>query len=169
MHLLDQRWIPGETFGIQIAHLVNQRLQLVPCLRTVLHSGTKLVEKVQSLFNLVLCVGRVRPLQRSHGLPLNASIAGVPTAALIAIAIAATGRVTHRTSHAVADFTGQTALLTTSTTLPLLTTLTLLTALARLLALLTIPARLALSRLAVALTVLLRTPAETGHLVAQTG
>ena len=114
---------------------------------------------------------------RRHGLPLNASITGVPAAALIASSIAASG-VAHRTGDTVADLTCHTALLTTlpavlttlaaSTTLSLLTALTLLTALRLLLALLTTPSCLTLSRLPAPLTIGLRTSAEAGHLVAQT-
>ena len=39
VHLLDQRGIPGETAGIQIAHLIDQGLQLLPRLGTILHAA----------------------------------------------------------------------------------------------------------------------------------
>ena len=62
VHLLDQSGIPGETAGIQIAHLIDQGLQLLPRLGTILHHGANLVEKVQSLVDLALGVGRVGTL-----------------------------------------------------------------------------------------------------------
>ena len=62
VHLLDQRGIPGETAGIQIAHLIDQGLQLLPRLGTILHCGTNLVEKVQSLLDLALRIGRIGTL-----------------------------------------------------------------------------------------------------------
>ena len=77
VHLLDQRGIPGETAGIQIAHLIDQRLQLLPRLGTILHRGANLVEKVQSLVDLALRIGRVGTLLRRHGLAGDARIAGV--------------------------------------------------------------------------------------------
>jgi len=43
MHLLDQRGIAGETLGIQIAHFLDQGLQLLPRLGTVLNDGANLV------------------------------------------------------------------------------------------------------------------------------
>ena len=37
VHLLDQGWVPGETFGIETPHLINQGLQLLARLGTILH------------------------------------------------------------------------------------------------------------------------------------
>ena len=106
VHLLDQGGIPGETAGIQIAHLIDQGLQLLPRLGTILHYGANLVEKVQSLVNLALGIGRVGTLLRRHGLTGDASIAGVIAAKHVAIAIArAAGRIAYRTGEAVADRT----------------------------------------------------------------
>ena len=59
VHLLNQSGIPREPAGIQTAHLIDQGLQLLPRLGTILHYGTNLVEKVQSLVNLALSIGRV--------------------------------------------------------------------------------------------------------------
>ena len=183
VHLLDQGGIPGETAGIQIAHLNDQGLQLLPRLGTILHYGTNLVEKVQSLVDLALGVGRVGTLLRRHGLAGDASIAGVIVAKYRTIAIAsATGRIPHRTRKAVAHRTrlasasaGLTSLLLAAGALAVgLTTLTTLTTtltglapsfLARLprLAVLRLLPELAQFRLRVG------TPAEAGELVAQTG
>ena len=69
VHLLNQAWIPGETFGIQIPHLIDEGLQLLPRLRTILHHGTSLVEKVQSLVDVALRIGGVGPLLRRHRSP----------------------------------------------------------------------------------------------------
>ena len=108
MHLLNQGGIPGKTAGIQIAHLIDQRLQLLPRLGTILHYGANLVEKVQSLVDLALGIGRVGTLLGRHGLSGDASIAGVIGAIAVAVAIAAaTGRIACRTSDAVPDITCQ--------------------------------------------------------------
>src|SRR5471030_1535549 len=57
VHLLNHGGIPRETAGIEIAHLIDQGLQLVPGLGSILHHGANLVEKVQPLFNLALGIG----------------------------------------------------------------------------------------------------------------
>ncbi len=44
MHLLDQGWIALETAGIECAHLIDQRLQLLSRFGTVLHHAANLVE-----------------------------------------------------------------------------------------------------------------------------
>ncbi len=62
VHLLHQFGIPWETAGIQLAHLVDQGLQLLARLGTILHYGANLVEEVQSLVNLPLGIGRVGAL-----------------------------------------------------------------------------------------------------------
>jgi hypothetical protein len=41
--------------------LVDERLQLLPRLGTVLHGRADLIEKVQTLFNLALGIGRGGP------------------------------------------------------------------------------------------------------------
>jgi len=46
---------------IQTAHLIDQGLQRLAALRTILHGGTNLVQKAQSLFNLTLGIGRLGP------------------------------------------------------------------------------------------------------------
>src|SRR5471030_422145 len=94
VHLLHQGGIPRETAGIQIAHLIDQRLQLLPGLGTILHYGANLVEEVQSLVDLALGVGRVGTLLGRHGLTGDARIAGVIGTHPVAIAIGrATGRI----------------------------------------------------------------------------
>jgi hypothetical protein len=144
MHLLDQGGIPRETLGIQIAHLIDQGLQLLLRLRTILHCGANLVEKIQSLVNLALGIGRVGASLGRHGLTGDASIAGVITAHRVAIAIGrATGSIAYRTGEAVADRT-RTRL--ASAGLPTLPTL-LAALLARLAALLALLSGLAVLRL----------------------
>jgi len=158
VHLLDQGGITGETARIQTTHLVDQGLQLLPRLGTILHHGPNLVEKVQSLVNLALGIGGVGTLLRGYGPPSDASIAGVITAIRATIAIGATSRVTYLTRDAVANL----ATLTGLAALPLLLTWS-----AGLAAGLTGAAGLALSWLRVGLSVGAST--EAGKLVAQTG
>jgi hypothetical protein len=98
VHLLDQGGITRKTARIQIAHLIDQRLQLLPGFRIILHCGANLVEEVQTLVDLLLCVGRVRTLLGRRRLTRDAGIAGIPAAAVaLGIPIAA------RASHTVAD------------------------------------------------------------------
>jgi len=120
-HLLDQGGIAGETARIQAAHLVDQRLQLLARLGTILHCGTNLVEKVQPLVDFALGIGRVGTLLWRHGTAGDASIAGV-IAAIHPIAIArATARIAYRTGDTVADLTRlPSAGLTTLTSLAVL-------------------------------------------------
>jgi hypothetical protein len=152
VHLLDQGGIARETAGIQIAHLLDQGLQLLPRLGTVLHYGTNLVEKVQSLVNLALRIGRIGTLLGRHRLTVDASIAGVISAKPVPIAIGpASGRIADRTGEAVADRT-QLALAPAALTRLLLaaalaTGLTALTGLSALLARLARLPRLAVLRL----------------------
>jgi hypothetical protein len=102
VHLLDEGGIPGETLGIEAAHLLDQRLQLLARLGTILHYGAYLIEKVQSLVDLALRIGRIGTLLGRDGLTGDVSIAGVIGAKPIAIAIAAaTGRIAYRTGDAV--------------------------------------------------------------------
>jgi len=129
VHLLDQLLIPRETAGIQIAHLIDQGLQLLLCLGTILHSGTNLVEKVQSLINLGLGIRRRGTLLPRHGgLTGDAVIPGINVAKRWAAATPATGL---SVCDAVAGPTLASAGLTTLAGLTALTlTLTGLTALA---------------------------------------
>jgi len=193
VHLLNQGGIARKAFGIQIAHLIDQGLQLLARLGTILDYGTNLVEKVQSLVNLALGIGRVGSRLGSHGLPGDVGIAGVIGAIPVAIAIAA-ARVACGTGDAVADrtcqgsgalaagLTGLTGLATLTglallASLALLTTLTGLAALLALLAGLTgLPvagewaglAGLTLSRLTLS-GLSVGTSAEAGELIAQAG
>ena len=105
VHLLDQGGIPGETAGIQFAHLIDQRLQLLPRFGTILHYGANLVEQIQTLVNLALGIGRIGTLLGRHCLTGDAGIAGVIGAKPVAIAIPATGHIAYRTGDAVADRT----------------------------------------------------------------
>ena len=74
-------------------------------LGAVLHCGTNLVEKVQSLVNLALSIGWVGTLLRRHSPAADSRVAGVHTAARVAIAVgSATGRIA-RTGEAVPDRT----------------------------------------------------------------
>ena len=103
LYLLDEGGIPGVTAGIQFAHLVNQGLQLAPRLGTILHYGTDLVEKIQSLVNLALRIGRVGTSLGRYSLTLDSSIASVIAAKPVTIATSrAAGRVPDLTSDAVA-------------------------------------------------------------------
>jgi hypothetical protein len=133
MHLFDQRGIAGETAGIQIAHLIDQGLQCLPCLWIILRGGTNLVQKVQPLFNLALRIGRVGTLPRRYGLTGDVIIADILAAIYVAVAPATAAR----TNHTIADQTrwasaGLAHLLSTLTTLAALPRLTLLTTLAAL-------------------------------------
>src|SRR5580704_14298430 len=151
MHLLHQGRIAGETARIQIAHLIDQHLQLVPRLRAILHRGANLVEKVQSLLNLPLRIGRVGTLLGRYGLTGDAGIAGVVTAVPVALAVAPA------TGNAIADLT----------TLASAGLTACLTGLSRLL---TAATGLALSGLTLLSTLLTRlASAQAGDLVAQTG
>ena len=92
--------------------MIDQGLQLLPRLGTILHGGANLVEKVQSLVDLALRIGRVGTLLRRHGLTGDASIAGVIAAIHVAVAIApAAARIARRTGDAVADLTALACLL----------------------------------------------------------
>jgi hypothetical protein len=103
VHLLDQGGITRETARIQIAHLIDQGLQLSPRLGTILHYGTNLVEKIQALVNLPLGVCRVGTLLRGDGPALDSSIAGVIATKSVMIATdRAASRVSYLTSEAVA-------------------------------------------------------------------
>jgi hypothetical protein len=162
VHLLDQGGITGETARIQTAHLVDQGLQLLPRLGTILHHGPNLVEKVQSLVNLALGIGGVGTLLRGYGPPSDASIAGVITAIRATTAIGATSRIAYLTRDAVANL----ATLTGLAALPLLLTWSAGLA-GGLAAGLTGAAGLALSWLRVGLSVGAST--KSSQLVAQTG
>ena len=106
MHLLHQPGISGETAGIQIAHLIDQRLQLLPRFRTVLHGRPNLVEKTQALFNLALCIGRVGTLLGRGSATGDASVSGVNTAIRVAIAIGGAGRgIAHFAGDAISNST----------------------------------------------------------------
>ena len=104
VHLLNQGGIPGETAGIQIAHLIDQGLQLLPRLGTILHYGANLIEKVQSLLDLPLGIGRVGTLLGRHGLAGDAGIAGVPAARPVAVPASAS-RISYRAGDAITDLT----------------------------------------------------------------
>lgn len=67
MHLLDESGIARETAGIEITHLIDQRLHLLLVFGIVLHCGTNLIEGAQSLINLALGVGRVLAWPRHRG------------------------------------------------------------------------------------------------------
>jgi hypothetical protein len=82
--------------------LIDQCLQLLARLGTILHYGANLVEKVQSLVNLALGIGRVETLLRRRGLTGESVIAGVIGANPAAIG-RATGRIAYRTADPVAD------------------------------------------------------------------
>ena len=134
-------------------------------LRIILHGGTSLVQKVQSLINLALGICRVRTLPGRYCLNGDAS-AGILTAIYVAVAPAA-ARIANRTSLTSASLFAPLATgLNTLTRLTLLLAgLTALTglAIATELAGLTLSI-LTLTRLSVGLT-----SAETCELVAQTG
>lgn len=88
MHLLHQGWIPGEAAGVQITHLLDQRLQLALRLRIILYLGANLVKKSQALVNLALRVGRVGTGLRRHRVTGDPSVARVPGAIRLTVAIA---------------------------------------------------------------------------------
>jgi hypothetical protein len=112
--------------------LIDQRLQLLPRLGTILHCGANLVEQIQSLVNFALSIGRVGTLLGRHGLTGDASIASVVGAIPVAIAIAATVGIARRAGDAVSDITCQGSAgltrLATGALAAVLTTLTTLTA-----------------------------------------
>lgn len=163
MHLLDQRRIAGETAGVEIAHLLDQRLQLLPRLGTFLHYCANAVEKVQTLINLALSIGRVRALLGRHGMTGDLRIAGIPGANVSAVAILllATAGIANRTRGAIAyaSLASAALLATLLTTLPglstLLSLLATLAVLRLLLALLTALLATALLPLLALLTTLL--------------
>ena len=99
VHLLHQGGIAGETAGIQIAHLIDQRLQLLPRLGTILHRGANLVEKVQSLVDLSLRIGGVGTRLGRHGVAGDVSIAGVVVAVHRGIAIGPASRTGNAVAH----------------------------------------------------------------------
>jgi len=104
VHLLDQSRIPREPLGIQIAHFIDQGLQLLPRLGAILHCGTNLVQQAQALFNLALRIGWIGTLLGRDRLTGNASIAGVKGAICVPVAIARTApRIADLTGDAVAD------------------------------------------------------------------
>jgi hypothetical protein len=124
MHLLYQLGISAETGGIQIAHLVDESLQLLPRLRAILHYRAKLVENIQALIDLALGIGGIRTLLRRRGLPGNARVAGVHRAAIASVGV---GIACCPAGDPVADSTGLACRLTTSTALAATTLASLLT------------------------------------------
>jgi len=108
VHLFHQRRVPWEALRIQIAHLVDQRLQLLPRFRAILHRRANLVEKVQSLVDLPLRIGRICALLRRHGLARDVRIARIPRAKPIAIPVApaARRRIANRSCVAVSNRAG---------------------------------------------------------------
>jgi hypothetical protein len=144
VYLFHQTLIPRETAGIQIAHLIDERLQLLLCLGTILHSSANLIEQVQSLVNLGLGIGWGGTLRPRHrGLAGDAVIAGIDVAIRGAASTPAT-RLSVRNAVALL------ATLTLTLTLPLALALTGLTTLA--LAALTLATLLALAVLPLLLT-----------------
>jgi hypothetical protein len=129
VHLFDQGGIPGETFGIETAHLIDERLQLLPRFGAILHSGANLVEDVQTLVDVALGIGRVGTLLGRHGLAHDVSIAGVKVAIRGTTAIP-TGRIPHWTGETIAH---RTRLASAALTALLLATSTLASALTALL------------------------------------
>jgi hypothetical protein len=101
VHLLDQRGIAGETAGIQTAHFVDQGLQLFARLGTILHGRTKLAEKVQSLLDLALGIGRIGTCLGRPGPALGA----IPVGETASAQAQATCRIAHRTGEPIADLT----------------------------------------------------------------
>jgi hypothetical protein len=84
--------------------LIDQGLHLLTRLGTILHHRANLVEKVQSLVNLALIIGRAGTALRRHRLTGDPSIAGIIAAKPEAIAIApATCWISYRAGDAVAD------------------------------------------------------------------
>ena len=150
VHLFDQARVPGETAGVEIAHLIDQSLQLATRLGAVLHCRAKLVQNVQALVNLTLGIGRVGTLLRCDRSTGDSRVAGVDATVRVASAIGgAAGRIAYRSGEAIADGTslvsaGLTGLLTRRTSLPRLLAglLTALAGLALLLAGLAIAAEL---------------------------
>jgi hypothetical protein len=175
VHLLDQGGIPGEAAGVQLAHLINQSLQLLPRIGAILHCGANLIEKIHSLVDLALRIGGVGTSLRRHRPSRDASIAGVNAADYIAIAAGPTGRIADLAGKAIANLTGL-----ASAGLTTLTRLARLPGLAAAELALTVAAKLALAvtaLLAFVGTALLAwaglrirlASAEAGELVAQTG
>jgi hypothetical protein len=60
MHLFNESGIPRETAGIEIAHLLDQGLQLLPLFGIILNGRANLIESVQRLVDLTLGIGWVR-------------------------------------------------------------------------------------------------------------
>jgi len=131
VHLLYQRRVARETAGVEISHLIDQRLQFGARFRAILHDGADPVEEVEALGNLRLGIGGVGSLLRRNGVALNATVAGVVgSQAVLLLAIASTAR------HTVADIAGAAwAVLPALPTLTVLATLTLTLTLTLLLAL----------------------------------
>src|SRR5437764_13897628 len=89
MHLLDQRGIPREPLRVQTAHLIDQRLQLLLRLGTILHGRAHLVEKVQSLIDFTLRIGRIGTTLLRLGPICKTTIAGVKALKRAATAVSA--------------------------------------------------------------------------------
>jgi len=90
VHLFDESRIAGKTARIEIAHLFNERLQLLLCLGIILNRGANGVEEVQALVDGFLGIGRSGTLVGRHGLSLDPGIARVPGAiTLLAVSVAA--------------------------------------------------------------------------------
>jgi hypothetical protein len=102
VHLLDKRGIAGETAGIEVTHLVDEGLQLLLRLGTILHGWTHLVERGQRLVDLALRIGGIRTFLRRNGVTLDVSIAcvviAVCSAATVITAGGAIARLTRLTS-----------------------------------------------------------------------
>ena len=54
VHLLHQRRVAWEPARIELAHLIDQRLQLLLRFGTILHRAFHLVQQIQTLFDLTL-------------------------------------------------------------------------------------------------------------------
>jgi len=164
-HLLNERGIAGESAGVQVLHLVDQRLQLLLRFGAFLYRAANLIQQVQALFDFALGVGGAGALLRRNRAARYVSVPRVEVAEHGGVAIAAAG-IPCCAGDAVSDLTAAasvglsaiasaalTALLTTLTLALALSVLRLLlTALLTLTALPLLPALLTLSLLA-ALTV----------------
>jgi hypothetical protein len=70
--------------------LFDKRLQLLPSFGTILHRGANLVQKIQSLVDLSLSIGRIEALRTRWGSAGGESaIAGIKVAVYRGVAIAA--------------------------------------------------------------------------------
>lgn len=88
VHLLHESRVAGEAARIEVAHLLDERLEFGARFGAVLDHGTNAAEGIESLIDFVLRIGWIGALLRCDGLALNVRVASILAAEERAAAIA---------------------------------------------------------------------------------